>query len=72
MSNSKKPKSALDRFLVRLQNGKPITTDQIVEKFNVSNPRDLVYNLRQEGWNIVTNRKIQKNGKVVHSYQMVA
>ena len=44
-----------ERLLRRLATGKEITAEQIQDRFDLS-PYHVIYNLREEGYRIYTNR----------------
>jgi len=45
--------SAIDRVRRTLSSGKKLTARQITSRYQVSNPHDVIYRLRQEGMHIV-------------------
>lgn len=58
-------RSAVDKVFAVLNSGKTLTTKQISTRFGVANPRDVIYTLRNEGYNVVTTRTSNKNGTTV-------
>jgi hypothetical protein len=53
---------AITNFYKALHNGQSFTSKEIMKRFRVDNPRDLVYRLRNEGENIVSEKKVLKRG----------
>jgi hypothetical protein len=52
-----------------LVEGKELTTKQIAARYNVANPADVVYRLRNEGYNIYTNKRVDTRGRVSQKYR---
>lgn len=49
--------------------GQELTAKQIAARFNVANPHDVVYALRNEGYAIYLNRHVDTKGRVTHKYR---
>lgn len=49
--------------------GKELTAKQISSRFNIANPHDLVYNLRNEGFAIYLNTHVDSKGRVTQKYR---
>lgn len=68
MSNRMKM-NAQTRMLNYLRSGYDITTKQAQSRFGISNVAARVYDLREEGYPVYTNRK-NINGEKVHVYRL--
>ena len=62
-------KSAKTRMLNYLANGRDITTNQARHTFGIENVAARVYDLREDGYPIYTNRK-NINGHTVNVYRL--
>jgi len=49
--------------------GERLSAKQIAARFNVANPHDPVYTLRQEGFPIYLNKHTDTKGRVTHKYR---
>jgi len=58
------------RVLTALQNGEELTAKQISARFNVANPHDVVYQLRNQGYCIYLNEKRNSKGDVKGKYRI--
>jgi len=58
------------RVLTALQNGEELTAKQISSRFNVANPHDVVYQLRNQGYCIYLNEKTNSKGVVKGKYRI--
>lgn len=58
------------RVLTALQNGEELTAKQISSRFNVANPHDVVYQLRNQGYCIYLNEKTNSKGDVKGKYRI--
>jgi predicted transcriptional regulator len=58
------------RVLTALQNGEELTAKQISSRFNVANPHDVVYQLRNQGYCIYLNEKRNSKGDVKGKYRI--
>ncbi len=58
------------RLLTTLQSGERLTAKQIASRFNVANPHNLVYELRNQGYPIYLNRHKDKNGNETMKYRL--
>lgn len=45
-----------------------LTSKQIAQRFHVANPRDLVYRLRQNGYNISSEEVVMSRGDIRNKY----
>lgn len=54
---------------VLLVEGKELTNKQIAARYGVSNPADVVYQLRNNGFNIYLNRRVDTKGRVSYKYR---
>lgn len=52
--------------------GLELTTKQIQSRFGIANPYDVVYTLRNNGYNIVMNKVENRNGTTTNKYRYVA
>lgn len=52
--------------------GLELTTKQIQSRFGVANPYDVIYTLRNNGYNIVMNKVTNRNGTTTNKYSYVA
>lgn len=62
--------SVTTRLLNALQAGQILTPRQIASRFNVRNPRDLVYRLRNDGYRINTVEVTNSKGITRRKYVM--
>lgn len=51
--------------------GMALTSKQISTRFGVANPYDVIYTMRNNGYNIVTTKTVAKNGTVTNKYRYV-
>lgn len=58
------------RVLTALKNGEELTAKQISARFNVANPHDVVYQLRNQGYCIYLNEKRNSKGDVKGKYRI--
>ena len=58
------------RLATALRSGDELTARQIASRFSVANPHDLVYRLRERGFNIKMNTKENSKGQTVRRYTM--
>lgn len=62
--------TAIDRVReVLLVDGKELTTKQIAARYGVTNPADVVYQLRNDGYNIFLNKRVDTKGRVSYKYR---
>lgn len=52
-----------------VRNGEELTAKQIASRFNIANPHDAVYDLRQNGYAIYLNEHEDSNGRVTKKYR---
>lgn len=65
--------SAVDRvYNAIVLKGQKLTAKQIAARYNVANPRDTVYTLRNEGYPIQTNTYVDTKGRVTRKYSCEA
>ena len=56
------------RLLAALENGQTLTPAQIASRFRAANPYDLVYKLRNEGYDVKVNKTTNAKGKTLMRY----
>lgn len=62
--------TAIDRLRTALvSNGEELTAKQIAARFGVSNPNDVVYQLRNNGYAIYLNKRVDTKGRVTYKYR---
>ena len=66
MTNSKS-----NRLATALSNGDELTARQIASRFNVANPHDLVYRLRDVGFKIEIKKTTNSKGQLMQRYALV-
>lgn len=65
--------SVTDRvYNALVTNGERLTAKQIAARFNVTNPYNPVYELRNEGHRIKTERTVNSKGEVKNKYRFVS
>lgn len=70
---SKNFTAAVDRvYDAIVLKGQKLTAKQIAARFNVANPRDTVYTLRNEGYPIEINKYVDTKGRVTRKYSCEA
>jgi hypothetical protein len=52
-----------------VRNGEELTAKQIAARYNIANPHDAVYDLRQNGYAIYLNECEDTNGRVTRKYR---
>lgn len=62
--------AAINKLYTALVDGVKLTPKQIMQRYKVVNPRDLVYRLRREGLNIVLETQVTSKGKVTRRYTL--
>lgn len=61
---------AIDRvFEALVVNGEQLTAKQIANRYNVANPYDTVYTLRQEGYAIYLDQRTNSKGRTTNKYR---
>lgn len=50
-------------------NGEELTAKQIAARYNVANPHDTVYKIRQQGYAIYLNEHVDTKGRVTQKYR---
>ena len=63
-------KSKLQKLQEAFASGKKFTANQIASRFGVLNPRDLIYRLRQDGWDVALFETVNSRGELVRKYAM--
>lgn len=66
MTKYQKVQSAL------VDKGLSLTSKQISSRFNIANPYDAIYFLRNAGYNIVVTKTVTRNGTVTNKYSHVS
>lgn len=62
-------KTAIDKVHDEIiEKGNKLTAKQIAHRYNVSNPRDIIYRLRKEGYDIVNLPCTDSKGRVKNKY----
>lgn len=62
--------TALDRvYNALVNNHEELTAKQISARFGVANPNDTVYKLRNEGYPIYLNKRVDSKGRVTYKYR---
>lgn len=56
------------RLLAYLENNEKLTVRQARARFRIANVSARIHELREDGYDIYTNVKVQSNGKRVYSY----
>lgn len=65
--------TAIDRVYEALViNGEQLTAKQIANRYNLANPYDTVYTLRQEGYPIYLDQRTNAKGRVTNKYRFGA
>lgn len=65
--------TAIDRvYNAIVLKGQKLTAKQIASRYNVANPRDTVYTLRNEGYPIEINTYTDSKGRVTRKYSCEA
>lgn len=59
-----------NRLLETLQDGSHLTAKQIRSRYGVSNPHDLVYQLRENGYNVLLLPKTNSKGVTKNFYSL--
>ena len=49
--------------------GEELTAKQLASRYDIGNPHDAVYQLRQEGYPIYCNKRKDSKGRVTHKYR---
>lgn len=62
--------SQKQRVLNALLNGEELTAKQIGARFSAGNPRDVIFKLRQEGYAIYANKRMNKKGEEKVKYRL--
>jgi len=62
---------ARERLLGTLETGANLTSKQIRNRFRVANPYDLVYRLRNDGYRIDLEERVNSKGSTKNFYSLV-
>ena len=62
--------TATAKILEAFENGHELTAKQIVSRYKVSNPHDVVYRLRNSGYAIYLNSRKNSKGETVSKYRL--
>lgn len=62
--------SKTERVLEAFKKGEELTTSQISARWKIVNPRDVVYNLRRQGYPIYLNEKKNSRGEISMKYRL--
>jgi len=66
-----KTTNKLDRLYMALQiNREKLTPRQMASRYRVSNPYDLVYRLRSEGYTVYNDKYVNSRGEKTSRYSM--
>ena len=63
--------TGVEKVLNALSSGQALTAKQIKARFGLANPRDAVYTLRNEGYNIELVESTDTKNRTTRKYQMV-
>lgn len=58
------------RLITSFRSGKEFTAKQIGHMFNVASPTKLVSELREDGYSIYLNKRVDTKGRVTHKYRL--
>jgi transcription initiation factor IIE alpha subunit len=62
--------NGVTRLFEALNNGEELTAKQISSRFNLSNPRDAIYTLRQNGYAVSLVERTDSSGRIKQKYTM--
>lgn len=62
--------SKTNMVLKAFQNGEELTAMQIMARYGVANPHDVVYNLRSQGYAIYLNERKNARGQITQKYRL--
>ena len=62
--------SVTNRVLNALESGSELTARQISARYGVTNSRDVIYNLRNDGHAIYLNSRKDSHGRVTQKYRL--
>jgi hypothetical protein len=60
--------TATAKVLGALEKGSKLTAAQIASRYKVANPHDVIYKLRNQGYNIALNTFVNAAGKTTRKY----
>lgn len=58
------------KLIQALKNGQELTAKQIHSQFSVGSPTKLVSALREDGYAIYLNKRVDTKGRVTHKYRL--
>ena len=64
------PTTAYDRLLTTLRSGTELTAKQIASRFRISQPYDLVYRMRENGFRIELVERTNSKGQTKNFYKL--
>lgn len=64
--------TAVNRLQTALLSGEELTSKQIASRFGLSNPRDAIYSLRQNGYAVSLVERKDSSGRIKLKYTMSA
>ncbi len=62
--------NASTRLLNALRSGEELTAKQIESRYSVTSGRGLVHSLREQGYAIYLNRRVNSKGNVTNKYRL--
>lgn len=63
--------TGVEKVLNALSSGQALTAKQITARYGLANPRDAVYTLRNEGYNIELVESTDTKNRTTRKYQMI-
>ena len=63
--------SQREQVLTHLKKGFPITSWEAIQQFRITRLSAVIYDLRQEGYTILSQNHTSKNGKKFASYTLI-
>lgn len=58
------------RLIASLREGREFTAKQIGSMFNVGSPTKLISELREDGYAVYLNKRVDTKGRVTHKYRL--
>jgi LEA14-like dessication related protein len=62
--------TASNRVLKALESGQELTAKQIASRYKVSNPHNVIHNLRSQGYAIYLNDRTNSKGETSKKYRL--
>jgi Helix-turn-helix domain len=62
--------TATSKVLTALENGHQLTAAQISSRYKVANPHDVIYKLRNKGYEIMLGTHVNSKGAVTRKYSL--